>query len=61
MYPIQLLCMALFVLALGLVILHHLGPKYDSREPPVIPQKIPYVGHLLSLLVYGHNYLERIS
>ncbi len=34
------------------------GPKYDSREPPVIHQKIPYIGHVIGLLQYGLRYFE---
>lgn len=37
---------------------HFLGPKYDPQEPPVIPQTIPYIGHIIGLLRYGHGYLE---
>ena len=34
------------------------SPKYDPREPPVIPSLIPYVGHMLGLLRYGQRYFE---
>lgn len=34
------------------------SPKYDPREPPVIPSLIPYVGHILGLLRYGQRYFE---
>ncbi|KAL8999918.1 MAG: hypothetical protein Q9169_001324 [Polycauliona sp. 2 TL-2023] len=37
------------------------GPKYDSREPPVIHQKVPYIGHLIGLLQYGLRYFEVLS
>ena len=54
------LYLALFLFALGFAILRHLGPAYDPREPPVIPQKIPYLGHLISFIYNGHEYLERV-
>ena len=34
----------------------HFAPKYDSREPPVLPQKIPYLGHFFVFLRYGLRY-----
>ncbi|KAL9605500.1 MAG: hypothetical protein Q9179_001306 [Wetmoreana sp. 5 TL-2023] len=40
---------------------YFLGPKYDQREPPVIHQKIPYVGHLVGLIQYGLSYFELLS
>ena len=32
----------------------------DYKEPPFIPQTIPYVGHLLGVLRYGPKYYDRI-
>ncbi|CAO1603593.1 hypothetical protein XANCAGTX0491_007175 [Xanthoria calcicola] len=40
---------------------YFLGPKYDPREPPVIHQKIPYLGHVIGLLQYGLRYFEVLS
>ncbi len=37
---------------------YFLGPTYDPREPPVIHQKIPYLGHVIGLLQYGLRYFE---
>ena len=51
--------LSLFVLVLRVV--HRLNLKYDPREPPVIPQKVPYFGHLIGLISQGHVYLERLS
>ena len=48
-----------FILTISVI--HVFGPRYDPREPPVIPQRIPYVGHIIGLIRYGHGYLERIS
>ena len=61
MASIQLLYLVLSLVALALTILHHLSPAHDPREPPVIPQRIPYFQHLISLLYRGHEYLERLS
>jgi hypothetical protein len=33
-----------------------LSPKFDSQEPPVIPQKIPFIGHVLGLARFGITY-----
>ena len=34
----------------------HYAPKYDSGEPPVLPQKIPYLGHFFVFLRHGLRY-----
>ncbi|KAI4163202.1 MAG: hypothetical protein LQ342_003135 [Letrouitia transgressa] len=53
-------CIA-FIIALFLSVNYFLGPKYDPREPPVIHQKFPYVGHIIGLLQYGLRYFEILS
>ncbi|KAL8815366.1 MAG: hypothetical protein Q9223_005485, partial [Gallowayella weberi] len=40
---------------------YFLGPTYDPREPPVIHQKVPYIGHVIGLLQYGLRYFELLS
>ena len=35
--------------------------EYDAREPPIIPQSIPYVGHLISIARYGSSYYAMIK
>lgn len=37
-----------------------LEPTYDPKEPPVLPQKIPYIGHILGLLQHGLNYYKKL-
>jgi hypothetical protein len=37
------------------------GRKIDPREPPVIPPTIPYVGHLLGMLIYGSRYFKSLE
>jgi hypothetical protein len=32
--------------------------NYDSREPPVIPHCIPYIGHVIGIFRYGAKYFE---
>ena len=39
---------------------HFLGPKYDSREPPLVSQKVPYLGHLIGLIQHGLMYIENL-
>ena len=33
-----------------------LGCKYDSREPPIIHPKVPYIGHILGMYRHGAKY-----
>jgi len=51
----------LTVVVVGYVSLVHLfSPKYDPREPPVLPHLIPYVGHILGLIRNGPLYFETL-
>lgn len=47
------------VVALALATFNYfLEPTYDPKEPPVIRQKVPYLGHIIGLLQYGMRYFE---
>lgn len=49
------------VVVVGYVSLVYLfSPKYDPREPPVLPHLIPYVGHILGLIRNGPLYFETL-
>jgi hypothetical protein len=39
-----------------LVLDRFFGLKHDAREPPLVPQRIPYFGHLIGLISRGTNY-----
>lgn len=40
-------------------ILHYIYiPKQLSTEPPLLPSRIPYIGHIIGLLRYGTRYFE---
>lgn len=54
------LVILLFFVVLYLSVVYLFGPKYDDREPPVVPHFIPYVGHILGLICYGQNYFETL-
>lgn len=32
----------------------------DSREPPFIPQTIPYIGHLIGIIRKGGSYYDQV-
>ncbi|KAL8921585.1 MAG: hypothetical protein Q9172_003944 [Xanthocarpia lactea] len=49
------------VAALVILANYSLGPRYDPREPPVIQQKVPHIGHFIGLLQYGLRYFELLS
>ena len=49
----------LFVLSLVVYIGNQrYKPKYDLKEPPVLPQKLPYIGHIIGFLFYGFSYYK---
>ena len=33
----------------------------DPREPPYIPSAIPFVGHIINLLIGGANYFAKLE
>ena len=37
-----------------------LNLPHDAKEPPLIPQSIPYVGHVLGMLRQGSRYYTQI-
>lgn len=36
-------------------------PVHDPREPPLISQPVPIIGHLIGMLRYGSGYYEKIA
>ncbi len=34
------------------------APKHHVNEPPLVPQRIPYIGHVLGLFIHGMKYFE---
>ncbi|KAL8664589.1 MAG: hypothetical protein Q9168_007872 [Polycauliona sp. 1 TL-2023] len=37
------------------------APRDNSRTPPIIPQVIPFVGHLFGILKHGFEYFEHLG
>ena len=51
----------LLLIAVSVLLLNHYkGFKYDPKEPPLIPQRIPYVGHVFELIRNGNKYYSSI-
>lgn len=53
--------MSLSVVVAGVAILvatlhYFFGLKLDPREPPLLPQKVPLIGHLIGFLRNGNSY-----
>ncbi len=36
-------------------------PKHDPQEPVLIPQAIPYIGHVLGIIKHGFGYYKLIQ
>lgn len=49
------------VVAIGVYFSGLLDAKLDSREPPLVRPKVPYIGHIIGLLTDGPNYMKRIA
>ena len=50
----------IFASSLYLLLIYFWGSKLDPKEPPSIPQPIPFIGHLLGLTRYGTQYYARV-
>ncbi len=48
------------VVGLLALLIRYLQIQHDPREPPVIPQGIPYVGHLIGIFRHGLRYYQVI-
>lgn len=35
-----------------------IAPKHQAQEPPLVPQQIPYLGHVAGLFLHGMKYFE---
>ena len=44
------------IAVVAFVSLGRFAPRYDPREPHVLPQKVPLLGHVFGLLQYGLKY-----
>jgi hypothetical protein len=49
------------LIAVGVFLSGLLRIKVDSREPPVIHPKIPFIGHIIGMITEGPLYLKRIG
>ncbi|KAK4219820.1 putative cytochrome p450 protein [Rhypophila decipiens] len=56
---LPILLLALAILYLALYALQCL--KSHPNEPPILPSKIPYIGHLLSMTLQGGRYLKNLG
>ena len=49
------------VITTGLcILLRFLQPRHHSQEPAVIPQAIPYIGHIVGIVKHGLGYYQVI-
>jgi hypothetical protein len=48
------------VVAIGVFLSSFLRANVNSREPPVIHHKVPFVGHIIGMLTEGPLYLKRV-
>lgn len=39
----------------------YLELEHDPKEPPLMPQKIPYIGHVLGLIQHGLRYYTKLK
>jgi hypothetical protein len=51
---------AAFICLFRVTVFHNLVKEENSREPPLVPQKIPQFGHGIVFLVHGLGYFNII-
>lgn len=52
--------LALAVLV-GVLLSKFFSLKMDPREPPLVPSKVPLIGHIIGMVQEGPQYLKRIG
>ncbi|KAI9753259.1 MAG: hypothetical protein M1835_001006 [Candelina submexicana] len=58
---ISTLLLVLLPVVVSYLSLNYLSPKRDYREPPLIQDNVPFIGHILGLIRYGIQYYARTS
>lgn len=55
--------LSLIAIAIGSWILldRFLTVAHDAKEPPLVPQKFPYIGHVVGMLYHGNSYYSKLS
>ena len=52
---------ALVITSGSYILLRVFQPKHHSQEPAVIPQGIPYIGHIVGIVKHGLGYYQVIQ
>lgn len=61
--PNHLHVLLFIAVPLGYLFVRHLqaSNNRDPREPPLVKSKIPYIGHLLGMIIYQADYLQMLA
>ena len=57
-FSLLLLLLAVFFGAAWYTLDSFYAPTQYPNEPPLVPQSVPYIGHILGLLRHGTRYYE---
>ena len=52
---------ALILAGVSFIFLRFCQPKHHPQEPVVIPQGIPYIGHVVGIIKHGLGYYQFIQ
>jgi hypothetical protein len=55
------LALLLVVIAANLLLRQCFGVKQDAKEPPFLPQKIPYFGHIIGITRHKTAYYLKLT
>lgn len=58
--PISLIVLLAVIGGIYILLDYFLRVNHDPREPPLIPQKIPFVGHIIGLIRLKIKYYAKI-
>ena len=61
-FCIEVLVITILILSVGFLYLFQSSwlPKHHVGEPPLVPQRIPYIGHFASLFLQGMEYFDTL-
>ncbi|KAL1297659.1 hypothetical protein AAFC00_006214 [Neodothiora populina] len=54
---VSLLAFLVLLASFIVYIIQYIRPKHDAREPPLLPTKLPVIGHVIGLIRYGFPYV----
>ena len=59
--PTTIAVLIFLPIAIYLFLYHYQSARLHPDEPPIIPSRIPFVGHMLGMGVHGGSYVKNLG